>query len=140
MGNCYTECMEHPGREKPLVLLVDDEEMFLEIAEVQLVPRYDVFKAHGADEALAQAETLMPDLIVSDVYMPPGPNGWDLAFALRRNAKTREIPFALLTSLHDPWLELHRDRNAVTQEIGLVTILSKTDDVGYLAERVKGLL
>lgn len=128
-------------REKPLVLLVDDEEVFLEIASVQLQSNgFDIQMAHDAEEGLRKAEELAPDLVLSDIYMPPGPNGWELAFELHRNPKTREIRVAFLTSLHDPWAELVNNRRQLLAELGAITFLSKTDDVGVLAERVSALM
>jgi len=128
-------------REKPLVLLVDDEEVFLEIASVQLQSKgFETQMAHDAEEAARKAEELIPDLILSDIYMPPGPNGWDLAFELHRNPKTRDIRVAFFTSLRDPWAELLNSRRQLLGELNNVTFLSKTDDVGVLGTRVAELI
>ncbi len=127
-------------RSKPLIVIVDDEDAFLEIASTQLAGDFDVVKAHSVPEALDAIASVSPDMVLSDVYMPPGPNGWDLALALRKDAKTRDIHFALFTSLRDPWLEFRDDRTMMMQHVGPVTILSKTDDIGRLAERVKSLM
>ncbi len=128
-------------REKPLVLLVDDEEVFLEIASVKLQANgFDTQMAHDAEEAVRKAEELLPDLVLSDVYMPPGPNGWELAFELHQNPKTREIRIAFFTSLRDPWAELVKNRRQLLGELSTITFLSKTDDVDMLAERVGELI
>lgn len=124
-------------REKPLVLLVDDEEAFLEIASVKLLADgFETAFARGVREALDKAERLLPDLVLSDIYMPPGPSGWELALELRRNPKTREIKIAFFTSLRDPWAELRHDRKTIAAELGPVPFFSKTDDVEILARRV----
>jgi len=128
-------------REKPLVLLVDDEEMFLEIASVQLQSGgFDVQLARGANEAARKAEEITPDLVLADIYMPPGPNGWDLAIELHRNPKTREVRVAFFTSLSDPWSELVNNRRQLLGELSSITFLSKTDDVAVLAQRVAELI
>ncbi len=129
-------------RSKPLVLIVDDEEIFLEIASVKLRgDGFDTVMTKDVRDAVAKAETLLPDLVLTDIYMAPGPSGWDLALELRRNPKTREIKIAFFTSLRDPWLELKKDHKAVLNELGgQVTFFSKTDDVDVLAERVAGLI
>jgi CheY-like chemotaxis protein len=128
-------------REKPLVLLVDDEEVFLEIASVKLrTEGFETAMAQDVRDALVMAERLLPDIVLSDIFMPPGPNGWEFALELRRNPKTCAIKIAFFTSLRDPWLELSMDRTKLAAELGPVTFLSKTDDVDALAERVRRLL
>lgn len=128
-------------REKPLVLLVDDEEVFLEIASTKLQSKgFKTAVSHDVRDALAKAEALLPDLVLSDIYMPPGPSGWELILELRRNKKTREIKAAFFTSLRDPWTELHLDRKEVLREVGEVVFLSKNDDIEMLAEKVSQLL
>ena len=72
--------------------------------------------------------------------MPSGPNGWELAFELHRNPKTREVRIAFFTSLRDPWSELVNSRRQLLGELRTITFLSKTDDVDILAERVGELI
>lgn len=128
-------------REKPLVLLVDDEEMFLEIASIKLqADGLMTALASGVRDAIVKAERLLPDLVLSDIYMPPGPSGWELALELRRNPKTREIKFAFFTSLRDPWGELHSDPKTVVAELGSVAFLNKTDDIQELSRKVLELV
>lgn len=128
-------------REKPLVLVVDDEEAFLEIVSAKLeVGGFDVIIAHSASEAEAKAESLQPDLVLSDIYMPPGPSGWDLALALHDGQKTSGIKFAFFTSLRDPLAELHGDKKIASHRLGDVKIFSKTDDVSVLAEDIGRLI
>ena len=128
-------------REKPLVLIVDDEEVFLEIAAIKLREGgFDTALAMGVRDALEKTERLLPDFVLSDVNMPPGPSGWELALELRRNPKTHEIKFAFFTSLRDPWTELREDRSAVTAELGEIAFVSKVDEVERLAERVSALI
>ncbi len=87
----------------PLVLLVDDEEVFLEMTSLKLHNAgYDTVTANGALEAMKRLEELVPDLLLSDIYMPPGPNGLELGLALRKNPKTQNIKIAFLSSLRDP--------------------------------------
>ncbi|SRR5258708_26161153 len=128
-------------RTNPLVLLVDDEDIFLEIASVKLQAEgFETIMTHDFRDALEKAERLLPDVVLSDIYMPPGRNGWELALELRRNPKTCDIKIAFFTSLRDPWAELREERKEVVQQLGKVTFLSKVDDVGVLANRVMALL
>src|SRR5690348_17067705 len=131
----------NPGRQKPLVLLVDDEEIFLEIASVALRSSgFETVLTTDVRDAIAKAETLRPDLILSDIYMPPGPTGWEFALELHRNPKTQDIKVAFFTSLKDPWLELRANRDAIVRELGNVIFLSKMDDVGVLSKRIAAMI
>ena len=128
-------------REHPLVLLLDDEKEFLEIASMQLhTEGFETVIAHTFDEALAKAEEVHPDLILSDIYMPPEPNGWDLALAVKRDPKLQGTKIAFFSSLRDPKAELVslRSREGAA-ELNDIPVFSKTDDVGILHERIRTL-
>jgi CheY-like chemotaxis protein len=129
-------------RERPLVLLIDDEEIFLEIAATKLrAEGVDTVQTHSVEEAVEKTMSLEPDLVLSDISMAPGPSGWDLALQLRRNTKTKNVKIAFFTSLRDPWMELKSlDKERVLAEIGQVNFFSKTDDVGVLGKLVHTLL
>ena len=129
-------------RDRPLVLLLDDEEIFLEIASIKLQTQgFGVVLTHSVPEALARAEEHLPDVILSDIYMPPGPSGWEFALAVRSNPDTKDIKFAFLTSLRDPMVDLTpSERGWVAHELKEVPIFSKIDDMNILDERVRGLL
>jgi CheY-like chemotaxis protein len=129
-------------REKPLILLIDDEDLFLEIASVKLRGEgFETIMTNDVRDAFSKAEALQPDLVLSDIYMPPGPNGWEFALQLRRNPKTRNIKLAFFTSLRDPWLEFHKDHQSIIAELGgNVKFFSKTDDVDVLAEEVMRMI
>lgn len=128
-------------RTQPLVLLVDNEDTFLEIISMHLAKKGVVTAfARSADEGLRQAELLQPDLALSDILMPPGPNGFEFAFALRSNPKTHHIKLAFFTSLCDPWHELAYDRNAIATKLGEVAFFDKCDDIEHIGDHVLSLL
>lgn len=129
-------------RPHPLVIIVDDENDFLEIASLKLKGSgFETFTTTDGFEAIAKAEELQPDLILSDVYMIPGPNGWELALELHRNPKTRDIKLIFFTSLNDPWTEIPVDaRVTVAKELGEPIFLSKVEDVEMLGSKLMTLL
>ena len=122
-----------------LVLLLDDEEDFLEIAAIKLQTEgFGVVVTHSVSEALARAEELVPDVILSDIYMPPGQNGWEFALAVRRNPKLQSTKFAFFTSLRDPMAELSRsDRERMTDALKNIPVFSKVDDVAELDKKIR---
>ncbi len=125
-----------------LILLVDDEEEFLEIASLKLKGKgFETMTTTDGRIALAKAEELQPALVLSDIFMVPGPSGWELALELHRNPKTRAIKLAFFTSLRNPWAEIPVEaRDKVAAELGHPVFLSKVDDVERLGERVGSLL
>jgi two-component system chemotaxis sensor kinase CheA len=129
-------------RDRPLVLLLDDEEIFLEIASIKLQTQgFGVVIARNVPDALARAEELQPDIILSDIYMPPGPSGWEFALAVRSNPNTKDIKLAFFTSLRDPMVDLARSERAkVMSELKGIPIFSKVDDVEELDKRVRAIL
>lgn len=79
------------------VLIVDDSQLILKIAEVFLRDQYAVVTATSGPEALTAASAERPDLILMDVNMPGG-NGPDALTALNRDARTRHIPVVMMTT------------------------------------------
>jgi signal transduction histidine kinase/ActR/RegA family two-component response regulator len=66
------------------VLVVEDEEQLARMASLVLTQRGHRAKlASSGDEALSQLEEQRFDLVISDLGLGPGKNGWDLAEAVR---------------------------------------------------------
>jgi CheY-like chemotaxis protein len=84
---------------RPSVLLVDDDEVFVEAVSAVLETRCDVRTASNGKEALASVESARPDLIVLDVMMDYLSEGFDVARKLRSNAQTEKIPIIMLTGV-----------------------------------------
>jgi CheY-like chemotaxis protein len=124
-------------RERPLILLIDDE-VFLEIASVKLLSDgFEVKITRSVSEALEKAEEFQADLVLSDIYMPPGPNGWEFALALRRNPKTKQIKIAFFSSLRDPAMEFPQSTRAIIlSELKDIPIFSKMNDVEYWTNKL----
>ena len=129
-------------RTQPLILLVDDEDEFLEIASLKLQSKgFATVTTNDGRVALAKAEELQPDLVLSDIYMVPGPNGWELALELHRNPKTQKIKLVFFTTLSDPWLDISQEaRVKIMAELGNVVFLNKIDDVDVLPQKINHLL
>ena len=129
-------------RIQPLILLVDDESDFLEIASMKLQRSgFETFATTSGHEAISKAEELQPDLVLSDIYMVPGPNGWEVALELHHNPRTRGIKLAFFTTLSDPWMEIPPEaREKLAAELAHIAFLSKIDDVEMLGDRIAHLI
>ena len=81
----------------PLILVVDDYEDAREMyAEYLRFCGFRVAEARNWNEALEQAFTLMPDLILMDLSLP-GMDGWEATRQLKADERTRNIPVVALT-------------------------------------------
>lgn len=89
---------EPAGSDKgPLVLIVDDVQdnrmiyvLFLKFSGFRIA------EAENGEEALRQAEALLPDIIVMDLSLPVM-DGWEATRRLKRDPRTKRIPIVVLT-------------------------------------------
>jgi DNA-binding response OmpR family regulator len=85
-------------RERPLVLVADDDPDILELVRFRLERAgYEVVQARNGEEALQLATERQPDLAVLDVMMPKL-TGYDVTRQLREQETTKEMPVILLTA------------------------------------------
>lgn len=127
-------------REKPLLLVVDDEADLLEIMSTKLKNSgYDVIVANNAKEAEDAAVKVLPDLILMDIHMP-GATGTDAALAIKQNPATKNIKIAFLSNLKDPWPSINAEKGVIAKEIGMEEFIEKTADLDLIAGRVKEIL
>jgi diguanylate cyclase (GGDEF)-like protein len=91
-------------KNKPLVLVVDDDPDLRALAGIQLGEGgFEVIQAANGRECLALASTHSPDVILLDIMMP-GMNGGEVLTALAGDPVTKDIPVVFvsaLTSLED---------------------------------------
>ena len=86
----------------PLILVVDDVELNVELLERKLENQgFDAARAVSGAGALNASQKRLPDLILLDVMMP-GIDGFEVCRRLRADPRTAEIPIILLTALSDP--------------------------------------
>jgi two-component system chemotaxis sensor kinase CheA len=97
------------------------------LAPVLKAAGYDVTTATGADEALARLKAGERfDVIVSDIEMP-GMNGFEFAEAVRRDARTAQVPIIALSAVTSP-ATIERGRQA-----GFHDFVAKFDRPGLIA-------
>lgn len=80
------------------ILIVDDEPDLLEILSIRMGKAgYEIHGAANGQEALRLARSIMPDLIILDVYLPLI-NGDEVAKILKSDEKFRHIPIILISA------------------------------------------
>jgi len=83
---------------KEYVLVVDDEEDILELAEYNLSKEgYEVVSARSGEEALKKIQSEKPNLVLLDLMLP-GLDGFEITRQLKRNPETADIPIVMLTA------------------------------------------
>jgi DNA-binding response OmpR family regulator len=110
------------ARERPLVLVVDDEPSIRLLCGVNLrLEGMDTVEAGNGDDALQVARELRPDIVLLDVMMPRF-DGWQVAHELARDPSTREVPVVFLSARAEPADYLHG------YELGAVGYVTKPFD------------
>lgn len=84
-------------RDKPNLLLVEDNPDMRAYIRKILLPRFNVAEANNGETGLEAARKILPDFIVSDLMMPLC-NGATLCRRIRENLELCHIPFLLLTA------------------------------------------
>jgi twitching motility two-component system response regulator PilH len=80
------------------ILIVDDSPTERHVLQDMLTKAgYEVLASDNGEDAIAQARSSKPDLILMDVVMP-GLNGFQATRAISRDPETRSIPVIMCTS------------------------------------------
>ena len=80
------------------ILIIDDEPaLLLGLAAKIRRQGYQVVTASDGSQGMQKARETLPDLILSDVMMPP-PNGFELRKLMSENPRLASIPFIFLTA------------------------------------------
>jgi len=80
------------------ILVVDDSPTDRQYLTDMLVKNgYQVSAAESAEDGLAKARQLKPDLVLMDIVMP-GQNGFQATRALTKDDATKHIPVIICTS------------------------------------------
>jgi len=121
-------------KDKPVILIVDDQHQNIELLEAHLVPQgYEIIKATDGEEALGKFSGNQIDLLLLDVMMP-GIDGFEVTRRVRQDDTHRLLPIILVTALRET-----EDR-VKGIEAGCDDFISKPIDKVELLARVRSLL
>jgi two-component system sensor histidine kinase/response regulator len=117
--------------DKPTILIVDDEQLFITILGGLLHQNYRVLVATSGEQAIRRARgDERPDLILLDVMMP-GMDGYTVCHQLKQESQTRDIPVIFLTANND------EQEEARGFEVGAVDYISKPVRPAVVLARVR---
>jgi DNA-binding response OmpR family regulator len=121
-------------KDKPVILVVDDQFQNIELLEAYLAPQgYEIIKAASGQEALDKLSSNQIDLVLLDVMMP-GMSGIEVLHKLRVDEKTKAIPVVMVTVLKET------EDKVKALEAGCDDFISKPFDKVELLARVKSIL
>lgn len=89
---------------KGKVLVIDDDPDMLSTTQLFLQSRgFEVATAASREEGMRQVEEGKPDVVVLDVMMPEGTEGFHWLWKVRQHpdAAVRTVPVIVVTAIHD---------------------------------------
>ena len=99
------------GRERPLVLIVEDQADLRQLYAQQLaISGFDVIEAGNGEDAITRTTDRGPDVVLMDLSLPIV-DGWEATRRLKSDERTAHIPVVALTA-HDGSGELQRATRA----------------------------
>ena len=122
-----------PSKDKPLMLIVDDNKEMLNFLSSSFSAQYSILTAEDGMEALEKLKEHEVTLIVSD-WMMPRMDGVEFCKALRADQSVSHIPFILLTAKTD------MDSKIAGMDCGADAYIEKPFSVQYLEACIKNLL
>jgi len=122
------------------ILVIDDDPDFL-LAMQMVLKAHDLEMetATTPDDGIKKVLSTEPDLVVLDVMMPTGYEGFDVAREIREKHNLRDLPIVILTSVHSVRKVPYRfapDENYLPVDV----FLDKPIDPDALVDTIKELL
>ena len=111
------------------IIMVDDVDIYHNLAEHALREKYDVFSALSADSFFSLLDQMTPALILLDITMPHM-DGFEIIEQLKKNESTAAIPIIFLTGHSDP------DNEIKGLNLGAVDYITKPFSSELLLKRV----
>ena len=119
--------------EKPIeIVIVDDEPINLTmLTQILIQDGYDVRPALSGELVIESVASKPPALILLDIMMPPGMNGYEVCKHLKSRGASKDIPIIFISALND-----HKDKVRAFQAGGQ-DFISKPFQADDLLERVR---
>ena len=113
------------------ILVVDDDPDLQKLYSEKLTTSgYQVLLAPDVTQGLYLAQNEKPDLILLDIMLPQGPNGFDLYEQLQKDDALKDIPVIMLTNLDS--------EKETAEQMGITDYIIKADNTpGQLVKRIE---
>ena len=84
------------------ILIIDDDPDFNYVVQMVLEAHgFEVDTATTPEKGISKVLSTEPDLVVLDVMMPTGYEGFDVAREIREEHNLTELPIIILTNVHN---------------------------------------
>ncbi|PWU21906.1 MAG: hypothetical protein C5B50_00505 [Verrucomicrobia bacterium] len=121
------------GRNRPTILIADDEPDMLRFLKTELSQDYNVLEAVDGAQAVSKASQFQPDIILLDMMMPEK-DGLQACREIRAHTPTHSIPIVLLTARADEETKL------AALSAGASDFLTKPFSTTEVQVRIKNLV
>jgi methyl-accepting chemotaxis protein/ActR/RegA family two-component response regulator len=122
------------GKEKPTVLMIDDDPKHLTMTKSFIEGDYEVFTSQSCEEALKLLyQGLAPVYVLLDLIMP-GVSGWEAYESIKGISNLHKVPIAIFTSSDDP---SNMER---AKQMGAADYIHKPCKKSELLERIKKII
>lgn len=116
------------------VLVVDDNELSAQAVAGPLAQYYHVTTCHSGEEALEKLKLMTPEIILLDVFMPPGMDGYTFMNELKKKERLSTIPIIVMTA------DDNVDNEVRGFEEGAADFISKTSSVSVISARINRIV
>jgi len=128
-----SEAPPDEGDDRPVILVIDDDDDFRTYIRWHLAPDYRVEEAAGGHPGYEAAQRILPDLVLLDVMMPTL-DGFELCTMIKEHPDIDHIPIIMLTARADAESRVHG------LDVGADAYLTKPFDTDELEVRIENLL
>lgn len=122
-----------PSHQKPVLLLVEDNDDFRFYLRENLRSYFRITEAGNGNEGWQKVLSMHPHLVVSDISMPQM-NGIELCKKIKNDERTKHIPVVLLTALTG------EEQQLKGLEIGANDYMTKPFNFEILLSKIRNLL
>ena len=125
--------------QKPLVLLIDDEQEFREILCTKLrASGFNMVEAVNGEEGIRKIKEIKPDLVLLDLKMPVM-NGAEAILEIKSDPAIKNFKVVFLTNYGEAQKEMVGLNEKFAKEVGAFSYIRKTDDLDGIVERIKNI-
>lgn len=116
--------------DKPIILIVDDESMNINILMELLKSDYRLIAAKDGQQALQRVQQTIPDLVLLDIMMP-GMDGYEVCRELKSRLLYQDIPVIFVSAMSEVGDE------TLGFEVGAVDYITKPFSPSIVLSRVR---
>lgn len=117
------------------ILIIDDEKEFCQLVRthLELDGDLEVFTAANGKDGVEAARQVKPDLVLLDIMMPGGMDGFEVLKTLKKDEKTVAIPVVMLTVMQDDASKIEAtqlyDEDYITKPVKLKELKAKVEKI-----------